>query len=113
MARSSVSKPEYKEIVKLYNSLCGAHQLWELWQDSMTMFALSISNTVDSRFREKREAAYMDIAHKYTKDEMQVFPQILGEIVRQLERDPEQCICSSNSVRTGTGSFSRRTMCVR
>jgi type I restriction-modification system DNA methylase subunit len=54
------------------------------------MYALAISNTVDVRYREKREAAYMDIAHKYTKGEMEVFPQILGEIIMQLEENPEQ-----------------------
>lgn len=87
---TKVTKQQYAGIVKMYNSLIGSHQLWELWQDSMTMFALSISNTVDSRFREKREAAYIDIVHKYTKDEMQVFPQIFGEIAMQLEADREQ-----------------------
>jgi type I restriction-modification system DNA methylase subunit len=90
LAQRTVSKEAYKGIVKQYNSLCGAHQLWELWQDSMTMYALAISNTVDVRYREKREAAYMDIAHKYTKGEMEVFPQILGEIIMQLEENPEQ-----------------------
>lgn len=104
MARGTVSKQEYKDIVKMYNSLCGAHQLWELWQDSMTMFALSISNTVDSRFREKRESAYMDIAHKYTKDEMQVFPQILGEIVMQLEAEPEQDLLGDLYMQLDLGS---------
>lgn len=104
MARGTVTKQEYKEIVKMYNSLCGAHQLWELWQDSMTMFALSISSTVDSRFREKREAAYMDIVHKYTKEEMQVFPKILGEIVRQLEQNPEQDLLGDLYMQLDLGS---------
>lgn len=83
-------KQQYTGIVKLYNSLIGAHQLWELWQDSMTMFALSISQVVDKRFYEQRESSYMDIVHKYTKDEMQVFPQIFGAIVTQLEENREQ-----------------------
>ena len=44
---AKVTKQQYTGLVKLYNSLIGSHQLWELWQDSMTMFALAISNTVD------------------------------------------------------------------
>lgn len=104
MARGTVSKQEYKDIVKMYNSLCGAHQLWELWQDSMTMFALSISNTVDSRYRDKRESAYMDIVHKYTKEEMQVFPQILGEICLQLEQNPEQDLLGDLYMQLDLGS---------
>ena len=104
MARGTVSKQEYKDIVKMYNSLCGTHQLWELWQDSMTMFALSISSTVDGRYRDKREAAYMDIVHKYTKEEMQVFPKILGEICLQLEQNPEQDLLGDLYMQLDLGS---------
>ena len=48
------------------------------------MFALAISNTVDRRYYDRREAMYMDIVHKYTKDEMQVFPQSFSGIVQRL-----------------------------
>lgn len=87
---AKVTKAEYSGIVKLYNGMIGAHQMWELWQDSMTMFALAISNTVDFRFYDKRESMYLDIIRKYTKEEAQVFPKIFGEIVMQLDANPEQ-----------------------
>jgi type I restriction-modification system DNA methylase subunit len=70
----------------------------------MTMFALSISNTVDNRYRDKRESAYMDIVHKYTKGEMQVFPQILGEICLQLEQNPEQDLLGDLYMQLDLGS---------
>lgn len=98
------TKPQYAEIVKLYSSLIGAHQLWELWQDSMTMFALAISQSVDFRYREQREQAYMDIAHKYTKEEMQVFPRIFGEIVMQLDANPEQDLLGDLYMQLDLGS---------
>ena len=88
----------------MYNSLCGAHQLWELWQDSMTMFALAISNTVDHRYYDKRESMYIDIANKYTKKEMQVFPHIFGEIVKQLDTDPEQDLLGDLYMQLDLGS---------
>ena len=97
-------KQQYTGIVKLYNSLIGAHQMWELWQDSMTMFALAISQSVDFRFKEQREAMYMDIAHKYTKEEMQVFPRIFGEIVLELEREPEQDLLGDLYMQLDLGS---------
>lgn len=97
-------KQQYTGIVKLYNRLIGAHQLWELWQDSMTMFALSISQTVDKRFYEQRESSFMDIVHKYTKDEMQVFPQIFGEIVMQLEANSEQDLLGDLYMQLDLGS---------
>lgn len=90
MSKQITSKPQYTQIVKLFNKLTGARQLWELWQDGITMFALMISNAVDFRFREEREQEYFEIVHKYSKGEMQVFVEIFAEIVNQLEADQEQ-----------------------
>ena len=64
--------------------------MWELWQDSMTMFACSISNAFDARYRAEREEMYMKLISKYIPEHQQTFPKILGEIVRQLETNPEQ-----------------------
>ena len=101
---AKVTKQQYAGLVKMYNSLIGSHQLWELWQDSMTMFALAISQSVDFRYREQREQAYMDIAHKYTKEEMQVFPRIFGEIVMQLDANPEQDLLGDLYMQLDLGS---------
>lgn len=101
---AKVTKQQYTGLVKMYNSLIGSHQLWELWQDSMTMFALAISNSVDGRYREKREAAYADIAHKYTTDETEVFPKIFGEIVMQLDAEPEQDLLGDLYMQLDLGS---------
>lgn len=83
-------KAQYQGIVKLFSELRGKWQLWELWQDAITMFALMISNTVDFRFRDEREREYIEISHKYKESEMQVFVEIFAEIVNQLEADQEQ-----------------------
>ena len=83
-------RPQYKEIVKLFESLQGRHLLWELWQDAMIMIACAISNQVDGRYREERERLYMQTVGRYTREEAAVFPRIFAEIVEQLEADPEQ-----------------------
>ena len=57
-------KDKYKHIVSLFNKLIGAHQLWELWEDAMTFYALSISNVVDERFKAEREERYMNTMKK-------------------------------------------------
>lgn len=85
-----VIKPQYKHIVSLFNKLIGAHQLWELWEDAMTFYALSISNVVDERFKAEREERYMNTMKKYRPEEMQIFTEIFAEIVIQMEREPEQ-----------------------
>lgn len=89
MART-VAKKEYSEIVKMFNSLTGAKQLWELWEDAMIMFATMLSNAVDKRFYDKREDMFKNVANKYDKKEIQTFLQIFAEIVNQLELNPEQ-----------------------
>lgn len=83
-------KQQYSQIVKLFNSMIGAHQLWELWEDAMTIFALMLSNAIDKRFFDQREKEYMNLASKYSDSELQTFLKIFAEIVNQLEADPEQ-----------------------
>lgn len=98
------AKPQYKELVRLYSSLMGEHQLWELWEDSMIMFACALSNAVDERFREEREKLYQSSAAKYREEEMQVFPKIFGEIVKQLEAEPEQDLLGDLYMQLDLGS---------
>lgn len=86
----SPSKRQYTEIVKLFNSLTGARQLWELWEDAMILFATMLSNAVDKRFYDKREEMFRNVAGKYSEKEIQTFLQIFAEIVNQLEAEPEQ-----------------------
>lgn len=86
----SPSKQQYTEIVKLFNSLAGARQLWELWEDAVIMFATMLSNAVDKRFYDKREEMFRNVAGKYSEKEIQTFLQIFAEIVNQLEAEPEQ-----------------------
>ena len=86
----SPSKQQYTEIVKLFNTLTGARQLWELWEDAVIMFATMLSNAVDKRFYDKREELFKSVAGKYTEKEIQTFLQIFAEIVNQLEAEPEQ-----------------------
>lgn len=83
-------KQQYSQIVKLFNSMIGAHQLWELWEDAMTILALMLSNAIDKRFFNQREKEYMNLASKYSDSELQTFLKIFAEIVNQLEADPEQ-----------------------
>ena len=38
-------KPQYKELVKLFDSLTGSKSLWQVFNDCIEMFAISIQNT--------------------------------------------------------------------
>ncbi|MBQ1452753.1 MAG: N-6 DNA methylase [Ruminococcus sp.] len=87
---AKTTKQQYAEIVKLFNALTGARQLWELWEDAMIMFATMLSNAVDKRFFDKREEMFKNVARKYDEKEIQLFLRIFAEIVNQLEIEPEQ-----------------------
>lgn len=69
------------ELVKMIHGLSHAHHPHEIFSDFVELSALSISNAVDRVHYEKREARYLDIVGKYTKEEVAVFPQMLGQLV--------------------------------
>lgn len=77
-------------IVKLFDGLLGKHGPWEIWSDWIHMSAIAISNQVDVRHREEREKTYMKISSKYSRKELDVFCQMLAEVVNGLEENPDQ-----------------------
>lgn len=76
-----------RELEKLYNKLCGRYSRYEVWQDMVWMVATAISNSVDKRYFDQREANYMRIVQKYTKDEINVFPEFFTHIVLGIEEN--------------------------
>lgn len=87
---AKTTKQQYTEIVRLFNALTGARQLWELWEDAVILFATMLSNAVDKRFFDKREEMFKNVTGKYSEKEIQIFLKIFAEIVNQLETEPEQ-----------------------
>ena len=78
-----------RELEKLYNKLCGRYSRYEVWQDMVVMIACSIANALDKRFFDEREAMYMRVAQKYTKEELDVFPEFFTHIVMGMEENPD------------------------
>lgn len=79
-----------KEFVKLFEGLCGKYSRHEVWQDFIWMAATAISNAVDKRFFEQREARYLDTIGKYTPEEQKVFPKLFALVVNGMDRGPDQ-----------------------
>lgn len=78
-----------RELEKLYNRLCGRYSRYEVWQDMVWMIATAISNAVDKRYYDQREANYMRIIKKYSEDEIRVFPDFFTHIVLGMEQNPD------------------------
>ncbi len=84
-------KAEYRDIVKLIESLTGSKSLWNIWSDMIEMIAISIANSVDHSPRSKgREEHYLRIAKEYSPKDMDVIARVFAEIVNQYEACPDQ-----------------------
>lgn len=87
-----MSTQHLKTISKLFQSLRYRHDLYTVFSDWCACAAIAISNAVDIRQREAREARYLDIVRRYQKDELAIFPQILGEVTMALETAPQDIL---------------------
>lgn len=77
---------DQKEFIKVIDTLANRFHRWEIWSDFIVMAATIISNSLDKVHAEKREATYMQIAKKYTKQELELFPQLYTMVVMALEK---------------------------
>lgn len=85
-----VREESQKNIVKTMESLVGRFSLWEIWQDFIIMSAIGIANVVDATYREERERAYLERAKKYSPKELDVFADMLAEVVIAMDQNPDQ-----------------------
>lgn len=81
---------EQAQIVKLLNGLNGRYSKWVIWQDFIQMFAISIANAFPGPHREEREQKYLDIAKKYSKEELDKIAEIIALVVLGMEENPDQ-----------------------
>lgn len=81
-----------KNIVKNIKSLRGKYSTWTIFDDFVTMGSISLRNAVDPIGRDKREKEYLDTAKKYTKKELDIFAETLGELVLGLDEDPSDIL---------------------
>jgi hypothetical protein len=64
----------------------GKYHHWQVFTDFVELAAISLSNAVDWRQRDPREARYMAIVGRYDRTEVERFPKMLGELTLELER---------------------------
>lgn len=79
MARTFTGKGEFqRDFIKIFDSLTGRFNRWEVWKDIVWCIAIAISNRVDERFRDSREKTYMDIVSKYSEQEVNKIADLFG-----------------------------------
>ncbi|RFP39777.1 type I restriction endonuclease subunit M, partial [Klebsiella oxytoca] len=75
-----------KALVDLIKAFGYRHRASDVFSDFVETSALSLSNAVDLAQRVGREARYMEIVKKYTKEEVDQSPKMLGHLVLTYER---------------------------
>lgn len=87
MATRPVMTPDghRRDLMRLLRENQGRFDLWTVWRDFVEMSATAISNAVDLRQREGREAQYMAIVKKYTPEQVNRFAQALAALTMAME----------------------------
>lgn len=74
-----------KEIVKSIINLSQRHSRHQVFRDWVEMSAISIANAVDKAQFEQREARYLDIVKRYSKDEVNTICEMFALLVMEFE----------------------------
>lgn len=99
-------KSEYKELVKLFNQLSGSRSLWQVFNDCIEMFALSIQNIFCfNQTFEKNKNRYKDITKNYSESEIETIVKIFAEITNALEANPFQDFLGDLYMQLDMGKF--------
>ena len=77
-----------KACADLMRTAAYRHRLHQVFADFCEMSAISLSNAVDLKHREAREARYLQIVGRYERAEVELFPQMLARLVEGLEAGP-------------------------
>lgn len=104
MAKIKVT-PEYKEIVKMFNDLTGSRSLWQVFNDCINMFAISIQNTFSygQKF-EKNEKEYQRISSNYNENELIQVAHIFAKIIDMAEVNPYRDLLGDLYMQLNMGS---------
>ena len=100
------AKEEQKRILSLFESLTGKRTLWQLFNDCVYMYAISIQNAVMGapKIWAKLEKEYKNIAAGYTGDELYKVCEIFAEIVILADEQPFQDLLGDLYMRLNMGS---------
>ena len=86
-----MEKKDYKkEFCALMDQFAFRYSRWQVWNDFLSLSAISLANVMPAPEKEEREKQYLSIMDKYQKEEQEAFPKMLGLVVLALEENPEQ-----------------------
>ncbi len=95
------------EFVSAFNHIARHKHRYEVFRDFVTMAAIAIHNAVNKY--DKLEAEYLQIAGKYSRDELSLFCALFGRLVLLLDENPRNILgelyMSLDLGNAGTGQY--------
>ncbi len=86
-----MKKRDYKkEFCTLMEKFTIHYSRWQVWNDFLSLSAISLANVVPTSEKEEREEKYHSIINSYHEKEQKIFPQMLYLVVMALEENPGQ-----------------------
>lgn len=91
------------EFLRILNTLIGAKNAWQVWEDIITALACALSNAFDAdeKRRQKREEAYKRAVAGY---QTEVIAELFSIIVLAMEKNPEQDFLGKMYMQLNLGS---------
>ena len=99
-----VRSDEEKEFITLFKQLCSSRSDWQVWSDLMSVFACSISNSLDRvpEHFEAREKEYEDCIQRLGS--VKIAAKLFSMVVLALECNPEQDFLGELYMRLNLGN---------
>lgn len=93
-------------LIKAIQSMEGRYSGYEIFSDFVKVSALAIANAckpIHDKVWQTREQEYMDIQHRHTQEEMDLFSEMFGMLAIALEEDPRD-VLGEVYMKAGLGS---------
>ena len=72
---------QIQPIIKKFEHFRYKHGMFNVFQDALAMWTFSLSNKFDLPAAERREKQYLEIAKKYTADELEILADIFADVM--------------------------------
>lgn len=87
LEESIIGNTEKREIIKMLTGMGEKHGIHQVFVDFLELSALAISNRYDLMQYQEREERYLDIARKYSKEEMNEHAHTLALFIEALKAE--------------------------
>jgi hypothetical protein len=87
-----MGNPHLAAMRRLFEGNRMRHDTYILFGDCMEAMAIAMSNAVDLRQRDMREARYLEIVGRYERDIVAMFPQVMAQLAAGLEHERDDLL---------------------